>query len=113
MRVKNDGFYLNNIKIVDKKSELQFAIFDILIDHYFYEIKNGCCYLHIKSICDQLEKKSIFLDNPQNQINNAIYKIRNNIKKITHINYQIIENKRWEGFRINNEVFLCRGDNFL
>jgi len=45
--------------------------------------------------------------------NNAIYKIRNNIKKITHINYQIIENKRWEGFRINNEVFLCRGDNFL
>lgn len=111
---KKEGvFYINHQKIIDKKSALQFAIFEILIEHYFYEVINGECYISLKSMCDMLEEKSIYLDNPQNQISNTIYKIRINIKKTTKIKQQIIDNKKWEGYRINNAVFLSRSDDFF
>jgi hypothetical protein len=39
--IKHDGIYLNDIKIIDRKAKLQFAVFKILIDLHIEEFHEG------------------------------------------------------------------------
>ncbi|MDR0631794.1 MAG: hypothetical protein LBF54_00920 [Holosporaceae bacterium] len=79
--VKDDGIYLNDIKIIDKKAELQSAIFKILIDHYLKEFFLGHQYITISEICSSLESSKFCMEDRENQIRVAIYHIRTSINK--------------------------------
>jgi hypothetical protein len=108
--VKDDGIYLNNIKIIDKKAELQFAIFKILIDLYIEEFFAGKLkFVTIPQIRAILESQKIFVDD-EKQIRTAIYYIRTSTKA-AHRDLKtdsIIESQKWKGYRLCNNVFLGR-----
>ncbi len=109
--LKSDGYYLNEIKFIDRNAEIQFEVFSILIEHYFHEIRRGASYISPTKIYEQLKKNIASDDVLQIQVHSIIYKIRVNIKKYTKVDYPIIASKKWNGYRINNGVFLSRGDN--
>ena len=89
--IKNDGFYLNDIKIIDKKAELQFAIFKILVDLYIEEFYTGeIKYISISKIDLLLKSKGFNLEDPEKQIRQNIYIIRNSIKSLV-VDIEIIE----------------------
>lgn len=108
--IKDGGIYLNNVKIIDKKAELQFAIFKILIDLHIEEFFAGKLkFVTIPQIRAILESQEIFVDD-EKQIHTAIYYIRISIK-IAHKHlktYSIIESQKWKGYRLSNNVFLGR-----
>jgi hypothetical protein len=61
--VKNDGIYLNDIKIIDKKAELQFAIFKILLrQHILSLVECKHSSLNAHQIASELEKQCFFWD---------------------------------------------------
>jgi hypothetical protein len=101
--------YLNNIKIIDKKAELQFAIFRILIDLYIEEFHAGeMKYISISKINSLLKSMGFNLEDPERQIGISIYRIRTSIKsafKDLQI-HSIIETKKWKGYRLSNQVLL-------
>ena len=88
-------------------------MFNVLIDHYIHELKHGPSFISLSKICEELNKKSIYIENPQIQISNIIYKIRLSIHKEVSKNCEIIISKKWKGYRLNNYVFLGRSDDFF
>lgn len=101
------GIYLNNRKFIDKKAELQFAVFNALVDHYFHEFKNGSEYISIKNMKKKMSDK--FKNSDPIQISKAIYNIRDTAKKILgDDNFSIITSEKWQGYRLNDDVFLAR-----
>jgi hypothetical protein len=73
--------YLNDIKIIDKKAELQMAIFKILIDLYVEEFHtNEIKYISISRINSLLKSMGFNLEDPERQICRAIYLIRTSVK---------------------------------
>jgi hypothetical protein len=101
--LRDDGFYLNHIKIIDKKSELQIAILKILIEHYKNEISSGSNFLPISKISFNLRKMGIESFNLENQIRTSIHRIR----KITS-SKNIIDSSKWHGYRFGDHVFIER-----
>ena len=105
--VDAEGIYLNNKKFIDKKAELQFAVFDALVDHYFHEFKNGSEYISIKNMKKKMSGK--FKNSDPIQISKAIYNIRDTAKKILrNDSYSIITSEKWQGYRLNDDIFLAR-----
>jgi DNA-binding winged helix-turn-helix (wHTH) protein len=82
------------------------AIFKILIDLYIEEFY-ACTiiYISISKIDLLLRAQGFDLEDPEKQIRQNIYYIRNSIKK-SGINLEIIESHKWKGYRINNHIFL-------
>jgi hypothetical protein len=107
--IKNDGFYLNDIKIIDKKAELQMAIFKILIDLHIEEFYTGTIkYISISKIDSLLRTQGFDLEDPEKQIRRAIYLIRTSVK-LTGIGTKmdsLIESEKWKGYRISDHIFL-------
>ena len=102
-----EGIYLNNKKFIDKKAELQFAVFDALVEHYFHEFKNGSEYISIKNMKKKMSGK--FKNSDPIQISKAIYNIRDTAKKILEDDsYSIITSEKWQGYRLNDDIFLAR-----
>jgi hypothetical protein len=109
--IKDDGAYLNGVKVIDKAAKLQFAIFKILTDLYFEEFYTAMPkYISISRICSLLESKGMIIDDAENQIRVAIYYIRTSIKTaFKHMkNNSIIESQKWKGYRLSNDVLLKR-----
>jgi hypothetical protein len=107
--IGDDCVYVNDEKIVDKKAKLQFAIFRILLDSYVEEFFSGeSQYASIQRIDFALKSKGFILEDPENQICGSIYRIRASIKSADKrlTSDSIIESKKWEGYRINDRVFL-------
>ncbi|MDR1235395.1 MAG: hypothetical protein LBJ96_00145 [Holosporaceae bacterium] len=108
--IKTDGIYLNNVKIIDKKAELQFAIFMILIDLYVEEFfSKEPKYILISQICSKLKfQKKIVGD--EKQIRTAIYYIRASIKAVHKCpkTDSVIESQKWKGYRLSKSIFLRR-----
>jgi hypothetical protein len=107
--IKHDGIYLNDIKIIDKKAELQMAIFKILMTYYVEDIfNNTSTYISISKINSSLKNYGISIDDYENQIRKNIYKIRLSIKS-AHPQIgktSIIDSVNWGGYRISDQVFL-------
>ena len=73
--ISSDGIYLNNQKFIDKKAELQFIIFRILLKNFSENIIDYCdvSYVPIREINACLRKRDIFLNDHETQIRKAIY----------------------------------------
>lgn len=91
-----------------REAILQFSIFSVLIDHYFDEAKNGANFIAPEKIAKRLHKDFAITDVSVAKINNAIYKIRNILKKKFNILEPVIISKKWKGYRIGESVFLGR-----
>ena len=114
--ISSDGIYLNNQKFIDKKAELQFIIFRILLKNFSENIIDCCdvSYVPIREINACLRKRDIFLNDHETQIRKAIYKIRKSAKK--QFDMEIIETESWKGYRINPCIFVgknIKGNNFF
>jgi hypothetical protein len=114
-----DGIYLNNVKIIDRKAELQIAIFKILTHLYIEESYEGKIkYISITEISSLLKSRGFILEDPEMQIVESIYRIRSSIKsnfKNSQI-HTIIESKKWKGYRLSNQIVLrktSRYDDFF
>ncbi|GHT97565.1 hypothetical protein FACS1894126_1840 [Alphaproteobacteria bacterium] len=109
--VRMDGFYLDDVKIINKEADLQMAIFRVLLCAYVDEFFSGeRKYINVQQICSLLEAEGIFLEDPENQIHSSIYYIRTSIKS-AHKNLKtdsVISLKKAKGYRINDGVFLKR-----
>lgn len=103
--IKQDGVYLDTKKIIDKRAKLQYSVFLILVDHYFHEILNGSSYISSSEICSKLLKQ-YRIDIDEQRLRILIYKMRLNFKKTT--NSQIIISENWRGYRLHDEIMLCR-----
>lgn len=105
---RNDGIYLNNIKIIDKRAELQSAFFKVLIKHYHNEVVNGSSYLSTQKICSELDKQfpSVLINS--NQIYYIARNIKLSIKKQTDTLCEIIDSESWNGYRLGKHVFCVR-----
>jgi hypothetical protein len=80
--IKHDGIYLSDIKIIDKKAELQMAIFKILLRHHtLSSIESKRSSLNAYQIAAELEKQGFAITDVERQIRQAIYKIKTNILK--------------------------------
>jgi hypothetical protein len=109
--IHDNCVYINELKIIDKKAKIQFAIFKILMAHYIEDIFNDTStYISVSQINSSLETYNIFLDDYESQIRKNIYKIRSSIKaaQLSAEDVSIIDSMNWEGYRINNQVFLRR-----
>jgi hypothetical protein len=77
--IKHDGIYLNDIKIIDKKAELQFVVFKLLLEQHLLELlnfrKSGLKSYHIANKLEESSKSDI----SEKQIRQIIYRIRNSI----------------------------------
>ena len=103
-----EGIYLNNKKFIDKKAELQFMIFSVLL-HNFSDSVIECRvanYVSNREINAHLRKRGLFLNDHEAQIRKAIYKIRKSAKK--QFDIEIIEAESWKGYRINPRIFMGR-----
>ena len=104
---RDDGIYLNDTKIIDKKAKLQIAVYSVLVEHYKNEISCGSSYLPISKICSDLRKMGIDSCNLESQIHTSIHRIRNSVHKITK-SKDIIESSKWRGYRFHDRVFIER-----
>ncbi|MBQ3564697.1 MAG: hypothetical protein IJA14_00950 [Alphaproteobacteria bacterium] len=104
---RDDGVYLNDIKVIDKKAKLQIAIYRVLVEHYKNEISFGSSYLSISKICSSLQKMGMDSCNLENQIHASIHRIRNSAYKITK-SKNLIESSKWNGYRFQDKVFIER-----
>lgn len=73
----DNGVYLNEVKIIDKRAELQFSVFKILVQHYMNEVFDGSSYISMAKICAVLKQNKITADDIENQVRVSIYRIRN------------------------------------
>jgi hypothetical protein len=106
---RNDGIYLNGIKIINQKAVLQIEIFKILIRHYMNDILNATStYITISQIASSPEIQKICSDDYENQIRVAIHSIRVFIRANCKCNDSIIESRKWMGYRLGSNVFLER-----
>jgi hypothetical protein len=107
--IKEDGIYLNDIKIIDKKAELQFAIFKILLrQHVLSLIESKRNSLNAYQIASELEKQGFVITDVERQIRQAIYKIKTNIlKNHDRRAYEdIIQSKTGHGYHIGKNVVI-------
>lgn len=107
--IKNDGIYLNDIKIIDRKAELQFAIFKILLkQHVISLVEFGRSSLNTYQIALELEKQHITITDLEKQIRQAIYKIKISILKNCnkHTSQKIIQSRIGSGYYIGNNVVI-------
>lgn len=102
--LNNDGFYLNDLKIIDSRAFIQYSIFKIIVEN---SIKDSLSitktYLSSKNIIHQLRSQKISIN--ESELIRNIYYIRCSIKKVCAAS--IIENKKWQGYRLMEGVFLC------
>lgn len=78
------------------------------MEHYFDEAKNGANFIAPEKIAKKLHKDFAISDVSVAKINNAIYKIRNILKKKFNVSEPVIISKKWRGYRIGEGVFLER-----
>ena len=106
--IKDKCFYLDEIQITLKKANLQFAIFQILMNaRSRWRIYSTPRNLTVNQIIEELEKMDrIVLD--EKQVIEAIHKIRKNINKKcgTDIGNEIIESVEDGGYQIGLKVAL-------
>jgi hypothetical protein len=80
--IKNDGIYLNDIKIIDKKAELQFAIFQLLLKrHALSCIDSKRLGLKAYQIASELDKDDSKFVDINKYVRQSIAKIKANIRK--------------------------------
>lgn len=103
--IRDDGFYIDDIKFIDKKAKLQFALFEVLIDHYFSEVRRGSSYISLRYICNCLNEKFDEID--IDLVRQTLYIIRKRVKTLK-VNSSIIKSEKWQGYRLSNDVFLAR-----
>jgi hypothetical protein len=109
--IKFDGIYLNDIKIIDKKAELQFIVFTLLLKQHLLgllNLKNGG--LKGYQIANQLEESSLDAVN-EKQVRQIIYRIRNSIieKFNKSISDEIIRFDSSAGYFLGKNVVLIPG----
>ena len=101
--LQKDGFYLNNKRIINIKSRIQYEIFKLLVEQHIHNFWNKQeTYISSKTIIKKLESNDIYLT--EAEINTYFYLIRNAVRKVC--NHQIFENKKWHGYRIKSSVNL-------
>lgn len=105
--VKNDGIYFDTQQIIKKQSNIQFAIFAVLIEHYFYEVINGPSFIPPSNICIKL-LQAHKIDIDEQQVRIYIYRMRSKFKKYEHNSHPIIVSEKWKGYRISDYIQLCR-----
>lgn len=105
---KDDGVYLDGFRIIDKKAELQMAIFKILTIHCTNEILYGSNYISIFKICAELRKMEIDSYDLENKVRVSIYRIRNSASKVSDSKIKLINSSKWNGYRIDEGIFFMR-----
>ena len=103
---QTDGFYLDGIKIKNKKAKLQFAFLKLIIEHSFYEVMHGKS--HITSIKLHSELNREFGDIDLEQIYFIARNIRHTVKKKMKADIEIISSESWNGYRLCDGIFLMR-----
>lgn len=105
---KNDGFYLDGIKIIDQKVTLQIAFLKILVEHSMNEFFHTSSYIRSSKILGVLRKLRLNIENNPNQICDIAYNVRKTVKRKTGIKIEIIDSENWNGYRLSDHIILLR-----
>lgn len=100
--IKDDGIHLGDINVVHRKSRVQHATFEILLEHHFLYVMNRCKYEYItvRQIISQLESQYGIIVSHEAQIRRSIKLLKKRIQEKTGTNY-VIEALLWKGYRLN------------
>ena len=102
---QSDGFYLDGIKIIDKKATIQELIIRYLINSYIENIYiTTSKYVSIHQIVKFLQMNGVKSDDYETQIRKAIWRIRSICYRVSQI--ELIESEAWKGYRIKSSIFI-------
>jgi DNA-binding winged helix-turn-helix (wHTH) protein len=102
IKAKKKSIFINDVKIVSEETKLQYAILDLLIEHYFNSYVTDRVkyeYLSAKQLISMLVKYEIVITHEE-QIRRSIKLLRKYIQEKIGENC-IIKTIHWKGYMLN------------
>jgi hypothetical protein len=105
----NKAIYINGVEIANLNAKLKFHVLNAIIDVFANDFKEKTTTrVRIRHIAKALQDLEIDLNNPEDQISDAIQNIRISLKRISINPDDFFDRNHGAGYRLNPEKVLIK-----